>query len=178
VIDDEVDCELEFATVHCDAVGVLRHKLSACEAERDQLRAQAADAGRLIAEASQTSWDLGCKFGRIEAAGEKLVQSCSESALLSMRAERDQALDERDQLRTVYQGVLDAMGNGADDTLWRPGDTLGEAVARLVAELDEAREVLSDVQWGSRNCCLECGRHLCQGHAPDCRLAAVLRGRG
>ena len=113
---------------------------------------------------------------------------CQQERIKALEAERDQlrtayhdtglalcsAAAERDALRAQLDAVRAAFGHGADQESWRPGETLGEAVARLVAQLDEAREVLWQVEWTACGDCPYCGNR--NRHDPGCRLAAVLRG--
>jgi hypothetical protein len=62
---------------------------------------------------------------------EKIVNGCAEA--------------ERDRLAAQLDDTRAALGNGSNETLWRPGETLGEAVTRLVAERDKLREALSSL---------------------------------
>ena len=136
--------------------------------------------------------DLRCYECELEAERDKLLRENRGLgvSLAKMATERDgartayhdtgialcSAAAERDHLTAQLDAVRAAFGHGADQESWRPGETLGAAVARLVDQLDEAREVLHGVQWTDCGDCPDCGRH--GVHAPDCRLAAVLRGRG
>jgi hypothetical protein len=48
------------------------------------------------------------------------------------------------------------------------------ALETAEARLAEAREVLTRVQWLGARGCPDCARRPSEGHAPECRLAAVL----
>lgn len=63
------------------------------------------------------------------------------------------AQTERDEARAELTAIRTALGNGADEAAWRPGETVAQAVERLRGEHRKLRDVL---QWVNDQCPGKC----------------------
>lgn len=60
--------------------------------------------------------------------------------LQAAEAERDEARRNREVDARYRQRVMDALGNGSDETLWRPGYLWADEAARIIREASAARQ--------------------------------------
>ena len=83
----------------------------------------------------------------------------------ALNEEAEALTTECNEVRVQLDAIRAALGNGADEAAWRPGETLAEAVGRLRGEHHSLRDVL---QWVNDQCpgkcSAVCGSALRAGH--------------
>jgi hypothetical protein len=104
-----------------DLALVLQERLQAAEQKARDWEAAATDLTRTISKTAHEREEL------------RVQLQAAEANVLELQ--RHAAVDR------VYRGrVQDAMGNGADETLWRPGCLWADEAARLIREASSARQ--------------------------------------
>lgn len=90
----------------------------------------------------------------------------------ALNEEAEALATERDEARADLTAIRAALGNGADEAAWRPGETMADAVGRLRGEHRSLRDVL---QWVNDQCpgkcSAVCDSALRAGHDGSCAEA-------